>query len=144
MLVSNHRFGASLAEHFTNRASGGSTSSGTGNSNSNSSNNSHRNEPDHAVVLMRRHGFTTLGYDIPMAVYRAIYTAKNAAIQTQSILLRDAFASRPGPVRFMNDPHPLTLEQAKGCAEANERVQGRAWKLWCREVERNALYVNKA
>jgi hypothetical protein len=28
--------------------------------------------PDHAVVLMRRHGYTTHGRDIETAVYRAV------------------------------------------------------------------------
>jgi ribulose-5-phosphate 4-epimerase/fuculose-1-phosphate aldolase len=28
--------------------------------------------PDHAVVLMRRHGYTALGRDIETAVYRAV------------------------------------------------------------------------
>jgi len=123
--VSSCRFGGALAEEFSGRSGG---------------------RPDHTVVLMRRHGFTAIGESLQSAVYRAVYTAKNAAVQMSSILLRDAFASRPRKVGFMHDPNPLTAEQVVASRESNENSQGKAWKLWCAEVERgpaSSLYRNK-
>ena len=38
------------------------------------------NEPDHAVVLMQGHGFTTAAHGIEEAVYQAIYTKEAANI----------------------------------------------------------------
>ena len=81
MLVSTPRLGGALAEEFSGRSG----------------------RPDYTVVLMRRHGFTTIGSSIPMAVYRAIYTSKNAAAQFKSIVLRDSFASRPRAGRSSGD-----------------------------------------
>jgi hypothetical protein len=121
MLVSNPRLGGALAEEFSGRSG----------------------RPDYSVVVMRRHGFTTIGSSIPMAVYRAIYTSKNAAAQFKSIVLRDAFASRPSSVKYKFDPNPLTAEQVAACAAANEATISRPWKLWCREVEHSSFYVNK-
>lgn len=121
MLVSNPRLGGALAEEFSGRSGG----------------------PDYSVVVMRRHGFTTIGSSIPLAVYRAIYTSKNAAAQFKSIVLRDAFASRPSSVKYKFDPNPLTADQVAACSAANEASISRPWKLWCREVEHSSFYVNK-
>ena len=122
MLVNSCRFGGALAETFSPRS----------------------NIPDHNVVLMRRHGFTCIGPSIACAVFRAVYTAKNAAAQMKSIMLRNAFAARPGSIKFMNDPSPLTRDQVVGCARENGGETGLVtWRAWCREVEGCGLYVNK-
>ena len=39
------------------------------------------------VVLMRGHGFCTVGESVPIAVYRAYYTQSNADIQQRAIAL---------------------------------------------------------
>jgi hypothetical protein len=73
MLVKDSRMGNALASHF--------------------SKDPEFDKPalDHNVALMRRHGYTTHGVDIETAVYRAIYTKINAGVQTNSMLLRQAF-----------------------------------------------------
>ncbi len=71
-----------------------------------------------AVVLMRGHGFCTIGDSIPVAVYRAVYTQSNAALQQQAIALR-------GEVTYL-EPEEATLADA-----TNRRVISRPWDLWC-------------
>jgi HCOMODA/2-hydroxy-3-carboxy-muconic semialdehyde decarboxylase len=71
---------------------------------------------DHAVVLMRGHGFVAAGDSVPQAVFRAIYTEVNARIQAE--------ASRLGPVNF------LTPEEAAKAAATLETQMPRAWELW--------------
>jgi len=125
LLVRNARFGGALASSFLR---------GTGSS---------PEAPEHAVVLMRRHGFTTHGGDIETAVYRAIYTKINAAAQTNSLLLRAAF-SQGSTSEAKFEFEPLTQEMCDGCTKMNEGTQDKPWKLWVAEVERSSLYVNKA
>jgi len=122
MLISGPRLGGALAEEFSGKSG----------------------RPDHAVVVMRRHGFTTIGSSIPQTVYRAIYTSKNAAAQFKSIVLRDAFASRPSSVKYKFDPNPLTAEQVLACQVSNEATINRPWRLWCKEVEHSTFYSNNA
>jgi ribulose-5-phosphate 4-epimerase/fuculose-1-phosphate aldolase len=95
--------------------------------------------PEHSVVLMRRHGYTTHGKDIETAVYRAIYTKVNAGAQTNAMLLRSAMPSTMQP-KF--ELEPLTDEQCKGCIRMNEGTQDKPWKLWAAEVEKSSLYIN--
>ena len=71
-----------------------------------------------AVVLMRGHGFCTVGESIPVAVFRAVYTQANAAIARQAIALG-------GTVTWL-DP-----EEAARADETNRRVIARPWDLWC-------------
>jgi len=70
-----------------------------------------------AIVLMRGHGFCTVGDSIPVAVYRAVYTQSNAALQQQAIALR-------GEVTYL-EPEEATLADA-----TNRRVISRPWDLW--------------
>ncbi|KAE9992345.1 hypothetical protein EG327_009299 [Venturia inaequalis] len=94
--------------------------------------------PEHTVVLMRRHGYTTHGPSIESAVYRAIYTKINASIQTSAMTLKASSNLTP---KF--EFEPLTEEMCKGCVRMNEGTQDKPWRLWCLEVEKAGLYVNK-
>jgi ribulose-5-phosphate 4-epimerase/fuculose-1-phosphate aldolase len=72
---------------------------------------------EHAIALMRGHGFVAVGHTIAIAVYRAIYTQVNAALQQNAIALG-------GPVVFL-DPDEAAL------ARVNiEATIGRPWELW--------------
>ncbi len=124
MLVNNKRLGAALASEFAE------------------DNATRDNSPDHSVVLMRQHGFTTHGPDIPTAVYRAIYTQVNAEAQTKSTLLRDA-VTRSSDAKPTFAFEALTAEQCSGCQAMNERTKDRPWGLWVREVEKCSLYTNR-
>lgn len=102
--------------------------------------------PDHNVVLMRRHGFTTWGGDVETAVYRAIYTKINAGVQTNAMLTRNAFASALGSTQGLDTKfafEPLTEAMCDGCDKMNTGTQDKPWRLWVKEVEENRLYVNK-
>ena len=94
---------------------------------------SRTSEPDHPVVLQRKHGFTCIGDSIQQAVYRAIYLQKNCA------LLKDAIDISQGTKANISY---LTEEEAAGCAKMNQMTQDKAFRLWLREVETNPLYRN--
>jgi ribulose-5-phosphate 4-epimerase/fuculose-1-phosphate aldolase len=74
-----------------------------------------------AVVLMRGHGFVTVGASVPVAIYRAIYTELNAAIQQKAIGLG-------GSVTYL-DPEEARLADATNSAQSS-----RPWELWKRQV----------
>jgi ribulose-5-phosphate 4-epimerase/fuculose-1-phosphate aldolase len=97
MLVSNSHLGNGLASKF-----------------------SARTKPEHAVVLMRRHGFTTQAESIEMAVYRAVYTKINAKAQTDALSVSKNFG---GETVFDAGDLGLTGDQTVGCAAMNERFQ---------------------
>jgi HCOMODA/2-hydroxy-3-carboxy-muconic semialdehyde decarboxylase len=69
-----------------------------------------------AVVLMRGHGITVCGADLPQAVFRSVYAQKNAEIQLAAMAL--------GEVTF------LTPEEARAADEANSGQVARAWDCW--------------
>jgi ribulose-5-phosphate 4-epimerase/fuculose-1-phosphate aldolase len=69
------------------------------------------------VVLMRGHGFVAVGESIPIAVYRAIYTEMNAALQQKAIALG-------GEVTY------LDVEEARLAEATNRSVVERPWQLW--------------
>jgi ribulose-5-phosphate 4-epimerase/fuculose-1-phosphate aldolase len=98
--------------------------------------------PDYAVVLMRRHGYTTHGRDIETAVYRAIYTKINASIQTDATTIRHSFP-QISDLGTKFDFEPLTQEMCEGCIKMNEGTQDKPWKLWVAEVEKSPLYINR-
>ncbi|KAM7213944.1 Adducin-related protein 2 [Rhypophila decipiens] len=125
LLVRDSRLGAALASKFVN----------TGNSDVPA-----KPDPDHTVVLMRRHGYTTHGKDIETAVYRAIYTKVNAGVQTNAMMIRSAMP--PGmTANFVLEP--LTEEMRRDCLKMNEGTQDKPWKLWAAEVEKSSLYINR-
>lgn len=123
MLVSNVRLGAALSSHFG--AAG--------------------DEPDHAVVLMRGHGFTVHGSSIMEAVLRAVYTQQNAGIQTTSLITRAAhFGVGTGAAVADEGIHYLSQEETEGSTVMTKWSAPRPWRLWLREVEAHGMYVNTA
>ena len=121
MLVSNIRFGEALSSYF---GDGG-------------------DQPDHAVVLMRGHGFTTQGESIMEAVQRAIYTQQNASIQTTSLITRAAHFG-VGSDTSEEGIHYLSQEETEGSTVMTKWSAARPWRLWLREVEAQGMYVNTA
>lgn len=122
MLVNTVRLGASLAEAFGTK--------------SNSS-----DDPQQNVVLMKRHGYTTFGKDIATACYRTVYTLINAGVQTNATLLQAA-AKQAGVVESAGISG-LEERHARDCQTMTEATQDKSWRLWSREVEANALYINR-
>ena len=74
------------------------------------------------VVLMRGHGFVACGLSIPVAVYRAVYTEHNAALQQRAIGLG-------GEVTYLDD------DEARLAEATNRGVVSRPWELWKRQVQ---------
>jgi ribulose-5-phosphate 4-epimerase/fuculose-1-phosphate aldolase len=75
---------------------------------------------DKPVILMRGHGATMVGTSIKHVVYRAIYSALNAALQMD--------AMRLGEPMFLAD------EEAALAARRNDMSLDRAWGLWQRQA----------
>jgi ribulose-5-phosphate 4-epimerase/fuculose-1-phosphate aldolase len=98
MLVNNSHLGSGLAQKFGGEGSG----------------------PEHSVVLMRRHGFTTHADSVEKAVYRAIYTKINAKVQTDALAVSENYG---GEKIFEAGDLGLTDEQVVGCTAMNERFQ---------------------
>jgi ribulose-5-phosphate 4-epimerase/fuculose-1-phosphate aldolase len=76
-----------------------------------------------SVALMRGHGFVAAAESIPVAVYRAIYTELNAAVQQKAIALGGA----------------VTYLEPDEAARSDETIRGvcdRPWALWKRMVRR--------
>ncbi|KIW09393.1 uncharacterized protein PV09_00287 [Verruconis gallopava] len=117
------------------------------------------NEPTHPVVLMRGHGFTTCADSLEAAVFQAIYTVENAKIQTDSIMMHNAYfghslegkvnvegggkiqnaklKSEGGNIKY------LSGKEADDAWVMNKATIARPWALWLREVEVNLLYRNE-
>ncbi|SAK61708.1 class II aldolase/adducin-like protein [Caballeronia glebae] len=74
------------------------------------------------VALMRGHGFVATGPSLPAAVYRAIYTELNAAMQQKAIALG-------GEVTYLDEG------EGRASTETNLGVIERPWTLWKRQVE---------
>jgi ribulose-5-phosphate 4-epimerase/fuculose-1-phosphate aldolase len=72
---------------------------------------------DDVVVLMRGHGYCTVGESLPVAVFRAFYTQANADLQQRAIALG-------GSVTF------LDAEEAMRADASNRSVIARPWGLW--------------
>jgi len=119
MLVNSVPLGAGLASCFASPSS---------------SPDSHL--PDNLVVLMRHHGFTTVGESIYDAVFRAIYTHKNAAILSTAATLRAAHGLSAGGLDYLNE------EETQGCRKMNEATTDKAWRGWVEEVAAVPLYRN--
>ena len=95
------------------------------------------------VTLMRGHGFTTISSSIEDAVFRAIYTMKNAAIQSATLSLSAASAATnnfsPSPaIRYLN------RSEAWNAGETLSGTISRPWELWVREVGASGLYSSIA
>lgn len=68
------------------------------------------------VVLMRGHGFTTIGQSVSLATYHAIYTAKNCTVQQAALALGEPVYLSPG--------------EAVACDHSIGGEASRAWDLW--------------
>ncbi len=79
---------------------------------------------DKEIVLMRGHGATMVGETVRHSVYRAVYAALNAAMQTE--------AMRMGEVTY------LAPEEAELGRDVNDRFNQRSWDLWKLEALRGA------
>lgn len=73
-----------------------------------------------AVALMRAHGFTAVGSGVPQAVYRAIYTARNCAIELS--------ARQLGTPVFLGESGALACEATIGTQT------DRPWNLWVSQL----------
>ena len=124
LLVRNPALGAALASYFSKSRA-----------------NTEDNHLSHNTVLMRGHGFTTVGSSIEECVLRAIYTSENAAIQTASLSINMAHSLGSGTV---NDIQYLREDELKGTTNMTKWSCMRPWNLWIREIESIGLYVNKA
>ncbi|OAR02363.1 hypothetical protein LLEC1_02446 [Akanthomyces lecanii] len=113
MLVSKRHLGAALAELFDGAS---------------------------VLALMRGHGFTVVAESMELAVLRAVYTQKNAAIQTTALqLARDGLQT--GGASGIKYLSPRECEAANG---RNIWSHKRPWELWVHEVEAEPLYTNLA
>ncbi len=77
------------------------------------------------VVLMRGHGFCSVGQSIPVAVFRAVYTQNNAELQSRTIALG-------GEVTYLADDEAALSEAT------NRAVIERPWGLWKSRFAPNA------
>jgi ribulose-5-phosphate 4-epimerase/fuculose-1-phosphate aldolase len=76
---------------------------------------------DKPMVLMRGHGATMVGKTIKHAVYRAVYAAQNAQIQSEALRL--------------GDPTYLATEESANYERYIDEVIHRPWNMWIREVK---------
>ncbi len=112
LLVRNQHLGGALAENF---------------------------DGGNVATLMRGHGFTVVGESIEIAVMRAVYTQKNAAIQTATLTMlaapRDHAPADDWDTKYLNE------EEAKAATDFTRSSTQRAWELWVKEVEVCGLYA---
>jgi len=78
-----------------------------------------------SVALMRGHGMAVAAPTLPLAVYRAIYTAVDAKLESEAVALG-------GPVTFL-DP-----EEARNADKVLDQIHLRAWDLWKRQLKTKA------
>jgi ribulose-5-phosphate 4-epimerase/fuculose-1-phosphate aldolase len=96
------------------------------------------------LFIRRGHGLTVVAEKIEDVVMRCIYTLNNAAMQTTALITRSAYlatasqeeASQMRPMQY------LSPTEAYDAMQMNMGHAMRPWKLWCREVESDPLYVN--
>lgn len=75
---------------------------------------------DKPMILMRGHGATMVGKTIKHAVYRAVYAAQNAQIQSEALRL--------------GEPTYLAQEESANYERYIDEVIHRPWNMWIREV----------
>lgn len=114
-------------------------------------------QPDHNVVLMRGHGFTTTGSSIGQAVYQSIYTQTAAKVQTTALMLKTAHTGstlegkvdgqsgnfKQANAKPVGELHHLSAKEAADAQSMSHSLMSRAWQLWEREVQVSQLYVNE-
>ncbi|ROW07140.1 hypothetical protein VPNG_07315 [Cytospora leucostoma] len=96
------------------------------------------------VTLMRGHGLTLIGPSIEEVISRAIYTMKNASIQTAAVTLHGAFVAQGGQGVQGGGLKYLDENESKAATNMLKWSAQRPWKLWVREVEASGLYLNSA
>jgi HCOMODA/2-hydroxy-3-carboxy-muconic semialdehyde decarboxylase len=74
-----------------------------------------------SVALMRGHGMVVAAPTLPLAVYRAIYTAIDAKLESQALALGS-------PVTFLDS------EEARKTNQVLDQIHLRAWDLWKRQA----------
>ena len=72
-------------------------------------------------VLMRGHGMTVVGENVPEVVFRAVYTEMNARLQLQASTLE-------GPLTFLSE------EEGRRATASNRPTIERPWDLWKRKA----------
>jgi HCOMODA/2-hydroxy-3-carboxy-muconic semialdehyde decarboxylase len=72
------------------------------------------------VMLMRGHGYTVLGDNVRQAVFRAVFTQKNAQAQLAA--------------HHLGAPIFLTEEESAAGEQITAVPVARLWDLWAREV----------
>ncbi|ORY55879.1 class II aldolase and Adducin N-terminal domain-containing protein [Pseudomassariella vexata] len=121
MLVRNEHLGAALAKCF---------------------------EYNQTVVLMRGHGFTVVtdskANAVEECVSRAVYTMRNAAIQTAALTMQAAYARSEGEKALVQPIKYLSPQEAEAAQGMSTWSVGRPWGLWVREVEACGFYINSA
>jgi ribulose-5-phosphate 4-epimerase/fuculose-1-phosphate aldolase len=93
---------------------------------------------DNYVTLMRGHGLTVVAESVELAVLRAIYTKKNAVIQTAAMNMCMAAGRKVEEIYYLDE------DEAEAASNMTRWSGARPWKLWLREVEESGLYVNHA
>lgn len=69
------------------------------------------------ISLMRGHGYVAVAASVPVVVFRAIYTERNALLQQSTLAMG-------GAVKFLNDEEAVLAEASvRGTVE-------RPWELW--------------
>ena len=97
--------------------------------------------PDHSMVLMQSHGFTTCAGSIETVVFQAVYSQVNAQVQAGALGLRGqqtAASTSPSHDGVVY----LTEQQAKDSWQTNIGTVQRPWDLWVRQVRTSPIYVN--
>jgi len=74
-----------------------------------------------ACVLMRGHGMTVVGDGLPEAVFRAVYTERNAKLQGLASQLG-------GPIEFLSDA------EGRRATVSNRGTVERPWELWKKQA----------
>ncbi|KAL2015394.1 hypothetical protein VTK56DRAFT_5548 [Thermocarpiscus australiensis] len=162
LLVSNPRLGAALASEFSSSSSSSPSSSSSAPSTEPPP--PQQRLPDHTLVLMRGHGFTSWARSLKVAVYEGIYALTNARVESEALRVRHAafrggFAgagSSSGGAGSTSDtgsgdscPYPhayrgngveyLSLREIRETWETMITTIERPWGLWLREVKVNPL-----
>lgn len=86
---------------------------------------------------MQSHGFAGCATSIETAVYQAIYTQRNAQVQSGALNLQHAYGADRDAVVY------LTPREAKDSYATISQTFERPWSLWAREVEVSLLYQNE-
>ncbi|KAH7025140.1 class II aldolase and Adducin N-terminal domain-containing protein [Microdochium trichocladiopsis] len=131
-LVSNTRFGASLAQAFDANGTfpGGNETFYGGNG----------TFPRHVLVLMKQHGFVTCAATIEEATYQAVYAKDAALVETGQLELRHAYHGTG--VESSGGVNALSPKQVEGMRNFPARFRDTYWEYWVRQVEVEPLYQN--